>query len=76
LTVCHELCFEIIYVFKHLVAVRNVSNLMQELLEKFEFFPLKCHVQRALETFKINQGRRDRPPKLKMKVRNGLHSLR
>jgi hypothetical protein len=41
---------------------------MQELLEKFEFFPLKCHVQRALETFKINQGRRDRPPKLKMKV--------
>jgi hypothetical protein len=46
----------------------------QELLEKFEFFPLKCNVQRALETYKINSSRREEGPKMKMKVCGGALS--
>jgi hypothetical protein len=30
----------------------------QEILEKFEFFPIKCRVQRALEIFKAWQEER------------------
>ena len=40
----------------------------QELLEKFEFFPLKCHVQRSLEIFKLNNNKRKNYKKLKSKV--------
>ena len=27
----------------------------QDILEKFEFFPIKCRIQRAIETFKIKR---------------------
>jgi hypothetical protein len=29
----------------------------QEILEKFEFFPIKCRIQRALEVFELRQQR-------------------
>ena len=29
---------------------------VQEILEKFEFFPIKCRVQRAAERFEVSQG--------------------
>ena len=28
---------------------------LQQILEKFEFFPIKCRVQRSLDIFKIAQ---------------------
>jgi hypothetical protein len=28
---------------------------LQEILEKFEFFPIKCRVQRAMEVFEMRQ---------------------
>ncbi len=28
---------------------------LQEILEKFEFFPIKCRIQRALEVFELSQ---------------------
>ena len=31
----------------------NLHSLPQALLERFEFFPVKCRVQRALETSQI-----------------------
>jgi hypothetical protein len=31
------------------------ANAMQSILEKFEFFPIKCRVQRSLDIFKIAQ---------------------
>jgi hypothetical protein len=31
------------------------TNAMQSILEKFEFFPIKCRVQRSLDIFKIAQ---------------------
>ena len=48
---------------------------LQELLEKFEFFPLRCHVQLALETFKINRERREQSQKLKTKVSTVITQL-
>ena len=30
----------------------EMTNIMQNVLEKFEFFPIKCRVQRSLENFK------------------------
>jgi hypothetical protein len=46
---------------------------LQEILEKFEFFPIKCRIQRALEIFQINDKGREAGtsrgiPQLKMKV--------
>ncbi len=35
---------------RHLNSDKNL--IMQNVLEKFEFFPIKCRVQRSLETFK------------------------
>ncbi len=32
---------------------------MQAILEKFEFFPIKCRVQRALELYKDTQKRKE-----------------
>ena len=31
---------------------------VQEILEKFEFFPVKCRVQRALEIYQIEQEKK------------------
>jgi hypothetical protein len=28
---------------------------LQEILEKFEFFPIKCRIQRAMEVFEISK---------------------
>jgi hypothetical protein len=28
---------------------------LQDILEKFEFFPIKCRIQRALEIFKMSR---------------------
>jgi hypothetical protein len=36
--------------------------LLQALLEKFEFFPVKCRVQRALEKFQIEQEKEKTSP--------------
>ena len=33
----------------------HVLDAMQEILEKFEFFPIKCRIQRALEISKIRK---------------------
>jgi hypothetical protein len=30
---------------------------LQEVLEMFEFFPIKCRIQRALEVFQANRAR-------------------
>ncbi len=36
--------------------IRRLSdtNMLQNILEKFEFFPIKCRVQRSLEIFRNN----------------------
>jgi hypothetical protein len=46
--------------------------MMQDLLEKFEFFPIKCRIQRAMEMLRISQeqavakgGRAGPPSKIK-----------
>jgi hypothetical protein len=42
----------------NLCAIPNKSHVldaMQEILEKFEFFPIKCRIQRALEISKIRK---------------------
>ena len=39
----------------------------QDILEKFEFFPIKCRVQRVIETLQINKSQ-DRPCTLKTQV--------
>ena len=35
-------------------------QVLQAILEKFEFFPIKCRVQRALELFKDTCKRREK----------------
>ena len=65
-------CFEARHyfaAFRHVVLRDNFLRLLlkgaslnlacaQEVLNKFEFFPLKCRVQRALEIFQIEQERK------------------
>ncbi len=34
----------------------------QAIIEKFEFFPIKCRVQRSLETYKMREARRREEP--------------
>ncbi len=50
--------------------------MMQAILEKFEFFPIKCRVQRALELFKetckCKENIVDKFP-LKQKVKTPIH---
>ena len=49
---------------------------VQELLEKFEFFPIKCRIQRAMEMMRIGQehtaakgGKAGSPFKIKARVK-------
>jgi hypothetical protein len=48
----------------------------QALLEKFEFFPVKCRVQRALEIFQLNveKEKSGSAPPIKFKTKARLHS--
>ena len=41
-----------------LLIISNWWALPQNILEKFEFFPIKCRVQRSLDVFKMAQGYR------------------
>jgi hypothetical protein len=41
----------------------------QDILEKFEFFPIKCRIQRALEVFRLIQNRRGKTPEFKYKTK-------
>ncbi len=41
-----------------------VESECQEVLEKFEFFPLKCRVQRALEIYEISQRQKEESTEL------------
>ena len=36
----------------------NLMTLMQEILDKFEFFPVKCRVQRAQEIAQLEQEKK------------------
>jgi hypothetical protein len=52
---------------------RIVFLKLQEILEKFEFFPIKCRIQRAQEIFKMNMAgnatsRSKNAKEMKMKV--------
>jgi hypothetical protein len=54
--------------------------LLQAILEKFEFFPIKCRVQRSLDVFKMAQLNRNedgsfRTKSFKIKVIDCRHSL-
>jgi hypothetical protein len=49
------------------------SNNLQDILERFEFFPIKCRIQRALEIFQMTKDRKtqtdtgaETPPKTKV----------
>ena len=48
----------------------------QALLEKFEFFPVKCRVQRALEIFQMNleKEKSGSAPPIKFKTKARLYS--
>ncbi len=48
------------------------SSTLQEILEKFEFFPIKCRIQRAMEVFEISQkgsGQRGQPGDKQLKTK-------
>ena len=49
---------------------------VQDILEKFEFFPVKCRIQRAMETFQMARDKMtDKMFKLKVTVpRQGIVS--
>jgi hypothetical protein len=54
--------------------------MLQAILEKFEFFPIKCRVQRALELFKATCKRRENivdkhPMKQKVATLNNIISI-
>jgi hypothetical protein len=63
---CPQLCLLSIWI------VVLTHELLQAILEKFEFFPIKCRVQRALESFKDTCKRKetkiDKAPSMKQKV--------
>ncbi len=53
-------------------------QMLQAILEKFEFFPIKCRVQRALELFKDTNKSRDaivEKSPMKQKVANLYHKV-
>jgi hypothetical protein len=56
----------------------NITTL-QTILEKFEFFPIKCRVQRSMDVFTIAQEHRNeaiyKPFRLKVKSSDLLHRM-
>ena len=47
----------------------------QDILEKFEFFPIKCRVQRAFEIFKAQQEGKGRDIETCFKTKVHWHAL-
>jgi hypothetical protein len=47
---------------------------VQDILEKFEFFPVKCRIQRAMETFQLTRDKTTER-EFKMKVTAYLQGL-
>ena len=48
----------------------------QDVLEKFEFFPVKCRIQRSIETFKAAKKRSEARPELSKPVKTKVLILK
>jgi hypothetical protein len=43
-------------------SLAGLRRCVQAIIEKFEFFPIKCRVQRSLEMFKLREARQHEGP--------------